>query len=543
MFKSLIKEYRQLPLIQEGQKILISRCLFNIFLGGIFSLIPPLLIKFLFESHAIYENITSIMYWLLISLVLIGCIHLFNFYYVAFYSDKIITYISSNLRLYQVDLFYQLSKSQREKLDDGLLFNSLYAETGVIAAGYINFLSLFIYISQIVIYLCVLWYFSLPFALLSVLCLLLYGFSIFFNTNRFQDTIIQETFAQDKLTSKISNIINSHKESKIFANSRYLSDIIKKYIFQWQEKRITYNFWYTLIQSIPAFLTSSSPTIIYGVGMILVLLGKSTIIYGVGMILVLLGKSTIGMILFVVQFISLLFASMNNLASVVIEQKNVYPYINRFKSISNELSNQEDSSHFEKSSITADQRSLEIKHHSVYRNNQHVLTVSNLLIEESGIYLLQGENGSGKSSLLDDIYFSPESHDQKIGYFTSSSLFIEDDIEQNILFGKIAYDLDYLQSIYSVLDITFLNANVNKLSLGQRQKVMLARFFINHKDKPIWFIDEPFVNLDIASIEALKRLLIDESVNRIIIMITHDVSLEGEAKKIYRIASKRCEIL
>lgn len=85
-----------------------------------------------------------------------------------------------------------------------------------------------------------------------------------------------------------------------------------------------------------------------------------------------------------------------------------------------------------------------------------------------------------------------------------------------------------------------LNNRPNQLSGGQQQKVAIARALMNNPE--IIFADEPTGNLDIKSGQELLNII--KQLNRdgkTIIMITHEVDIANQAKKIIKLADGRLE--
>lgn len=64
-----------------------------------------------------------------------------------------------------------------------------------------------------------------------------------------------------------------------------------------------------------------------------------------------------------------------------------------------------------------------------------------------------------------------------------------------------------------------LNDDVEKLSKGQQQRVILARLF--YSDKALWILDEATANLDKKNRDILEQEII-ENPNRLVIIISHN---------------------
>ena len=137
-------------------------------------------------------------------------------------------------------------------------------------------------------------------------------------------------------------------------------------------------------------------------------------------------------------------------------------------------------------------------------------------MSNQGIYKLVGDNGSGKSSLLkilSGIYKNYEgelSLNTKKGIFYSghktalkNSLSVIENIYYDIRLPKIS-----LNQIYPVLrDLEledYADIQSSFLSEGQKRKISLISFILSSAD--LYFLDEPFNNLDQKTSKLLKEI-------------------------------------
>ena len=137
-------------------------------------------------------------------------------------------------------------------------------------------------------------------------------------------------------------------------------------------------------------------------------------------------------------------------------------------------------------------------------------------MSNQGIYKLVGDNGSGKSSLLkilSGIYKNYEgelSLNTRKGIFYSghktalkNSLSVIENIYYDIRLPKIS-----LNQIYPVLrDLeleNYADIQSSHLSEGQKRKISLISFILSAAD--LYFLDEPFNNLDQKTSKLLKEI-------------------------------------
>lgn len=149
-----------------------------------------------------------------------------------------------------------------------------------------------------------------------------------------------------------------------------------------------------------------------------------------------------------------------------------------------------------------------------------------------GRYIIQGENGGGKSTLLNLLYgyLEPQSgiikkmKNLRINYlFQDAMLFNNLTVRENILIKCIAInqgDCDALikkyAQRYSLTDK--LDKEVSLLSGGERQRVQLAILSCSKSD--VILLDEPIANLDAKNSEEIMDFIFDLNCP-LIIVVSH----------------------
>ncbi|KOO47506.1 ABC transporter transmembrane domain-containing protein [Priestia koreensis] len=179
---------------------------------------------------------------------------------------------------------------------------------------------------------------------------------------------------------------------------------------------------------------------------------------------------------------------------------------------------------------------------------------------KGNIYLLQGGNGSGKSTFLNvmlglhsdyngevkyngvemkelDLYHMRE---HLVSMVEQEPMLISDTILNNLTLGTqhdisddVVHDyckefgLDYyIQSLPEQLH-HHINHSSTNLSGGQKQKLALIRCFLKEAD--LLILDEPTSALDIQAIINLKEYLLSIKQKKIIIIVSHDERLNSIA--------------
>lgn len=188
-----------------------------------------------------------------------------------------------------------------------------------------------------------------------------------------------------------------------------------------------------------------------------------------------------------------------------------------------------------------------------YDEHKYIFKNFTLRLAENKRVILMGESGCGKSTLLKLLmgFYKVENGTiklygrsineyslfqlrQLITYIPQRSYLFEGTIRENIVVGgigrervteeemidaaKMAYADEFISMLPEGYD-TMLSAGGNNLSVGQRQRIAIARAFL--KNSPIILMDEPSSALDIISERKINQALEELMKNRVVIMVSH----------------------
>lgn len=163
-----------------------------------------------------------------------------------------------------------------------------------------------------------------------------------------------------------------------------------------------------------------------------------------------------------------------------------------------------------------------------------------LVIEQPGLYIIQGESGTGKSTLLNMIagYETFDAGKIEINHnlttiFQNYELISELNILDNILLGKDKSE--EFNRLLEQLDIHDLTVHYpDELSGGQKQRVGIVRALLMNPN--IILCDEPTEALDIDNKVIVMNLLKQMSKTKIILVASHDQKMIDEyADEVIRI--------
>jgi ABC-type methionine transport system ATPase subunit len=190
------------------------------------------------------------------------------------------------------------------------------------------------------------------------------------------------------------------------------------------------------------------------------------------------------------------------------------------------------------------------------QETEEITVLKNLCvkIESNHIFAVVGPSGSGKSTLLrllnrledfseGSIFLDGESIKQmdvislrkRVGLVFQVPILFDDTVEKNILFSvktKKDTNLEGVAERYLDLvglDTRVLSRNSNELSVGEKQRISIARALTSGPE--VLLMDEPTSALDPTATCNIENLIIDlkSQMGLTIIFVTHDVE---QAKRV-----------
>lgn len=185
-----------------------------------------------------------------------------------------------------------------------------------------------------------------------------------------------------------------------------------------------------------------------------------------------------------------------------------------------------------------------------YNKDTKLLNRFTFEFKSNNIYIIKGNNGTGKSTLLkiiatlfysdnENIFLNNEQLNKydlenlrktSIGILEQTPVFIDGSLEENLFLEEIDYSL--LEQLIDVLNLKEFMENIDnnikshileryrKLSGGEKQKISLLRLLI--KKPRVILLDEPTSSLDDDTRVNLVEYLTSIKKDRIIIIVTHD---------------------
>ena len=173
---------------------------------------------------------------------------------------------------------------------------------------------------------------------------------------------------------------------------------------------------------------------------------------------------------------------------------------------------------------------LEVKSIYLYRNRKQVFKDFSLNLKNSEIILLEGENGVGKTSLLNMIsgLINPdkgfikiceksiiELGRQKKKIFTyipdknclKESLSVNENLKSWLKLSNLEVNNNNYQKVLKIFSLDGIQESlVKNLSQGQKKKVALTKLLFS--ESKLWLLDEPLNGIDTKTVAILKKIMI-----------------------------------
>jgi heme exporter protein A len=184
---------------------------------------------------------------------------------------------------------------------------------------------------------------------------------------------------------------------------------------------------------------------------------------------------------------------------------------------------------------------------SCVRDDRELFANLDFTVQTGQVLLLEGKNGSGKTSLLRIIcgfrepdtgavswcgeeipqsqYYSDMAY---VGHLDGikKELTVQENLRLSLALGQPG-KLSIQQALEKVQLVGYDDTLIQALSAGQKRRLSLARLLITHNI--LWILDEPFTSLDKQGIVLVESLMAEHCSSGGMIVMTshHDINLQS----------------
>lgn len=462
-------------------------------------------------------------------LIIWSFIALFTFFSLPFiiYSfnrilARIMFLISFELRIKIINAIQTYSFLEFHKLGSDSFIGYLLNDVGLIEEKISRqFYSVILFSSQII--------FSLIFSIIiDYQNFVFFGFSLFtliiflilpFLYKKYLSKATNKFLKSKNNFSKYTNIFLSGYQTLFFANKlEIFSEMIAHSCLQMKKQEVFYsykkNFQTTISKAISSIL--------------------STGVLIAGIFLAIQGSTTFGALVAASSLVNQVYASTSSIVDALSD------YLANKKLLTKDYKfNFFDNDYFHLKNI-GDIKKIEFNNVSLEINNKKILDNFSFTFNENSKYAIVAKSGAGKSTLMrlllgvyknysgsikiNDIEIKGLKIQEllnQVSYLTNETFLFPGTVKDNICFFEEKIDqpkLDLSFNEAQLKDEINPDDDSEKLSLGQKQRVLLARMF--YADKPLIFLDEATANLDKQNRYLIESKILNQK-NKIVIMISH----------------------
>lgn len=376
-------------------------------------------------------------------------------------------------------------------------------------------------------------------AIITFILIPIYYLGNYFNKNRMEKLASEEMKLNDKIFEQEEDVVYKKTSIELF---KAWGLFFKKFNYiaekRWNITGTKHKF-LILNMEFPKFISTLSPFIV-------LILGASFVHRGI---------FTIGTLIMFLQYAQMIYTPITSIANL---KANANSSVASFERIRNFLNYENEENNYSKLFVKQE-NPIEVKNVEITNANDELLfKIEDFTISKNGLYILKGDNGTGKTTLLNLLsgvysvnqikekcgYFRiAENQKEEISYLYNPAMLFNGSVRENIILSETESEEELskmrnLLKSFNAKDENYeVKTNPANLSLGEGQKLFLIRTFMQGKN--IVLLDEPSANLDVDSKVILRDFLKEEKENSIIILIAHDLLYEEISDEIYAVMDKK----
>ena len=376
-------------------------------------------------------------------------------------------------------------------------------------------------------------------AIITFILIPIYYLGNYFNENRMEKLASEEMKLNDKIFEQEEDVVYKKTSIELF---KAWGLFFKKFNYiaekRWNITGTKHKF-LILNMEFPKFVSTLSPFIV-------LILGASFVHRGI---------FTIGTLIMFLQYAQMIYTPITSIANL---KANANSSVASFERIRNFLNYENEENNYSKLFVKQE-NPIEVKNVEITNANDELLfKIEDFTISKNGLYILKGDNGTGKTTLLNLLsgvysvnqikekcgYFRiAENQKEEISYLYNPAMLFNGSVRENIILSETESEEELskmrnLLKSFNAKDENYeVKTNPANLSLGEGQKLFLIRTFMQGKN--IVLLDEPSANLDVDSKVILRDFLKEEKENSIIILIAHDLLYEEISDEIYAVMDKK----
>lgn len=519
----------------------------------------PLLFGYLIDNILISGNFNQLLKWFAVTFVVTVTGMIMNFFFIQYNPVKIGIQNSFKLEKQSLRNVLKMSQTLYSKRDKGYYFN--VCENSIAAYGdlheelNLNMVSNLIYIAGMLAFIT---YVNAVFGIFFVV----YGIVlvlICFNGSKplfnMQKDVLK---VQDDYMMDMRNIIENKANINALHTDGFFNDRFNRSMVKYKKYVLRYRFFEHLCHYLPNIANQ-----VCNVAFLFV-----------AALLVMNGKITAGVLVMGYQYMGYFAEPISTVCAIVVRYRSNKVHVERVDGLEEEAGLEKENAAFKNENVFNNEKAFNDEkafnnNEKAFNNNESSLImkaedfdfykgeekedflyhIGKLELKKNGLYVIKGENGSGKSMLLNLM----------LGNFSASyskgSISVAGNIDDAVMltypffaingsFEENLYGIEADDGLAELLRIDFadkeITGNPVNLSYGQQQKLALMRVF--GSGAPILFLDEPLSNIDVETQENVVRYIAGLKGSKSMLVIMHSDELDGIADGIITIQGNKMDM-
>lgn len=402
-------------------------------IGFLLLLLPSFLTSYL-TDYMIEQGQEIPVIWIAVTVAVSLLIHLFRFYFVQYRAQIYCNGLASEFSSIMGKKIASCSIPEYEAQSKSKIYNIMNSDISSIYTLASYLVAVPANIIKIILVLIVLFSTHYGLALTAIVLAPLYVLSSYVNKSRLAQLVREEREAADAYVQDMGVIINSKVSIGLNRAFPYLSNRFEEKKSDFYRIRNRQHFYLLITKELPALITTMAPLLILIIG------GN----------LVVQGKLTIGLLLLAMQLISLVFEPLAEIATSHADMMSQKPVFQRGKDFM-ALPDQKDPERVDNAEDTY--AAICLENAVLLRpDNTRLFDIEEFKAQGSGLILLKGENGCGKSSLFNlfagvfsdhllkvsegGCYHMASTYRSNLGYLFYPNFIFPGTVEENVVYGR-----------------------------------------------------------------------------------------------------------
>lgn len=494
----------------------------------------PLLFSYLIDDILTGGNFDMLLKWFLVTFVIAVVSMMMKFFFTNYNPVKIGIQNAFKLQEKSLTNILKMNQTIYSGKDKGYYYNLCENSTG--AYGdlheelHLNMVSNLIYIAGMLLFVtCISPVFGIFFAVYGGLLVIIVIRSAK-PLYHMQKDILE---VQDDYFMNTRNIIENKGGINALHTEAFFHDKFKSAMLKYEKHILRYRFYDYLCNYLPDIANQ-----ICNIGFLFA-----------AAILVMKGEITAGVLVMGYQYMGYFAAPIATVCSIAMRYRSSKVHVERIDGLEEDAHVEKENESFQKESGLL----VSAENFDFYKGEStedFLYHIDKMELKKNGLYVMKGENGSGKSMLLNLILGNVSAQNSK------GHLAVAENINETAMltypffaingsFTDNLYGIAYNKELAGLLRVDFMEkeitANPVNLSYGQQQKLALMR--VLGTDAPILFLDEPLSNLDVETQEKVVEYIAKLKGKKSILVVMHSNELDEIADGIVEIRDGQMRLL